>query len=408
MVNKINLVYNFCMKILIVCQYYYPENFVISKIAEKLVEYGHEVTVLTGKPNYGFDHILDEYKNVTSEVINGVNVERVNLIARKKTRSSIIFNYLSFWKNSKRWVRKCKKEFDIVYSMSLSPVTILAAGNLYKKKHNVNHVVHCVDLWPESVLVTNAVRKNSLFYKILYKWSKSLYSKADEILIGSPSFETYFRETLKLTNVPLKYVPQPSLVENSGSDSYAYDKDYFNVLYCGNLGRVQLIDMIPEAMKELKNEKIRFHIIGMGPKTDTLKEGIKKYGLENSVFYYGPIPAAKAATYFKGADALYISLKDEGVVGKTIPNKLQMSMAFAKPIIGMINGDGKQAILNADGGVICEQNPESLVRSLKAMKALSEAERKRLGINNLTYYQQNFSLSNISKIVEKELSKKAF
>ena len=97
------------MKILVVCQFYYPENFVISKIAEKLVEKGHEVTVLTGKPNYGFDHILPEYKNVKSEIINGVNVERVDLIARRKSRFSIIQNYLSFWHNSKKWVRKCKK-----------------------------------------------------------------------------------------------------------------------------------------------------------------------------------------------------------------------------------------------------------------------------------------------------------
>ena len=145
------------MKILAVCQYYYPENIVFTNVCEELVKLGHDVTVLTGKPNYGYGQIIPEYKKVKFEVINGVKVHRVNLIARKKSRLSIIKNYLSFWANSKKWVRNCKEKFDIVYSMSLSPVTILSAGNLYKKKHHVKHVVHCVDLWPESVLDRKSV-----------------------------------------------------------------------------------------------------------------------------------------------------------------------------------------------------------------------------------------------------------
>lgn len=395
------------MKILVVCQFYYPENFVISKIAEKLVELGHDVTVLTGKPNYGYGYILPEYKNVRSEVINGVKVERVNLIARKKSRLSIINNYLSFWKNSKRWIRRCKTKFDIVYSMSLSPVTILSAGNLYKKKHGVPHIVHCVDLWPESVLVTNAVRKSSLVYKILYKWSRDLYSHVDKVLIGSPSYSEYFKDVLKL-DVPTVFVPQPSLVEKTDIDPFGFDKDYFNILYCGNLGTIQLTELIPEAMNKLKDKKVKFHIIGMGPRTEALKEKIKEYGLEEQVLYYGPIPAAKAAAYFKGADALYVSLKGEGYVGKTIPNKLVMYMAFEKPIIAMLDGDGKDAIINADGGIICEQNADSLANAIDNMSSLSIEQRKRLGSNNLTYFKSNFSLDNVGAKVSDELLKKTF
>ena len=103
------------MKILIVCQFYYPENFVIYKFAEQFVKDGYEVHVLTGKPNYGYGYILPNYKNINEEVINGVNVHRVNLYPRKKGRLSIIRNYLSFWHLSKKWVRKCKMKFDYVY-----------------------------------------------------------------------------------------------------------------------------------------------------------------------------------------------------------------------------------------------------------------------------------------------------
>lgn len=394
------------MKILIVCQYYYPENFVISKIAAKLVSYGHSVDVLTGKPNYGYGEIIPTYRNISEEVIDGVNVHRVNLKARKASRLSIINNYLSFWNNSKKWVRKCSTSYDVVYSMSLSPVTILAAGNLYKKRHHVPHVVHCVDLWPESVLVTHAVKRHSLVYSFLYSWSKKLYSKVDDILIGSPSFKSYFSDVLKIDNPDIKYVPQPSFVEESDLPPFEFDKDYLNILYCGNLGTIQLIDLIPEAMKELKGEKVRFHIIGMGPRSNLLKEKITEYHLEDNVIYYGPIPASRASAYFKGADALYVSLKNDGCVGKTIPNKLVMSMAFAKPIIAMIEGDGKDALTEADGAIFAEQNAASLVNAIKSFKSLSAEERKRLGNNNQAYYQSHFSLENVSRQIEAELLRK--
>lgn len=396
------------MKILIVCQYYYPENFVISKIASQLVSFGHQVDVLTGLPNYGYGEIIPAYRHIREEVIEGVNVFRVPLKARKKSRLSIIVNYLSFWSNSKRWIRRCKKEYDIVYSMSLSPVTILAAGNLYKKKHHVPHVVHCVDLWPESVLITRAVPKKSLAYRFLYSWSKSLYSQADEVLLGSPSFEKYFHQILGLSNLEYKYIPQPSFVENSTTKEFAFDSQYLNILYCGNLGKIQLIPLIPEAMRQLKDEKVRFHVIGMGPMTDYLKKKISEYHLEDTLIYHGPMPASRSSAYLKGADAIYVSLKDEGYVGKTIPNKLAMAMAFAKPIIAVLEGDGKQALSKADGGVFsAKQDAESLAASIKTFKSLSESERKRLGDNNLAFYLKNFSLENVTRAIEAELIRKA-
>ncbi len=389
------------MKVLLVCQFYYPENFIITKIAEQLVKDGFEVHVLTGKPNYGYGYILPAYKNINEEVVNGVNVHRVDLYPRKQSRMSIIRNYLSFWRNSKKWVRKCKMEFDSVYSMSLSPVTICCAGNLYAKKHHVKHTIHCLDLWPESVLVTHAVRKNSLVYRILYKWSRSIYSKADKILISSPSFREYFEKTLKLTTKNIEFVPQCSLVEDSDISAFEYGEGT-NILYCGNLGLIQQIPLIVEAMTLLKDKNIRFHIIGMGPMTDYLVNEIRQRRLENTLIYHGPIVARLAAAYFKKADALYVSLKNDGTVGKTIPSKLLMSMAFARPIVGVIQGDGKDVLEDSGGAFLADENPESVKNALLAISNLNEKEKTRLGKLNKKYYDTHFSLKIVCEKIEKE------
>ena len=389
------------MKILAVCQLYYPENFVFSKICEELVKHGNDVTVLTGKPNYGYGYIIPEYKDVKYEEINGVKVHRVNLFPRKKSRLSIIRNYLSFWRNSRKWIRNCKEKYDIVYSMSLSPVTILSAGNLYKKKHHVKHIVHCVDLWPESVLVTHAVREKSLTYKLLYKWSRDLYKNADDVLIGSPSFEEYFEKILKLDK-KLTFVPQPSLVEVNSAEPFKYEKK-FNILYCGNLGIIQLIELIPQAMSLIDNPDIQFHVIGMGPKTDTLKRLISEYHLEDKVIYHGPIPAKRAASYFVSADALYVSLKNEGYVGKTIPNKLMMSMAFGKPILAVLGGDGKDLLEKSGGAIIANEDAQSIADSINKLVDLSSEERKKLGQLNQTYYFSNLSIKKCGDAVNQFL-----
>ena len=180
------------MRILLVSQYYYPERFSVTDIAESFVKQGHDVTVLTGKPNYGYQKILDEYKHVKYEEINGVKVHRVSLKPRKFSRISIIKNYLSFNLNGKRFARHFKEEFDVVLSISLSPVISISPALVFARKHKIPCVLYCQDLWPESTLVTHAVRKNSFTYKILYKWSKAIYSKCDKIVISSPSFKEYF------------------------------------------------------------------------------------------------------------------------------------------------------------------------------------------------------------------------
>lgn len=387
------------MKILIVCQFYYPEKFAITPIAEGLVKNGHQVDVVTGQPNYGYFKIAPGYKHVFAEDIHGVSVRRVRLIPRKKSRLSIVLNYLSYFISASLYLRKLSGDYDVVYSFTLSPVISVSPANKFAKKHHIKHLLHCVDLWPESTVVTGAVKRNGLIYKVLYRWSQSIYKKADHIALGSPSFKDYFHHVLHIDNKPFTVVVQPPLIASTNEEPVVYPAGTTNIVYCGNLGTLQNLDQMIGLARLLKKEQhIHLHIIGMGTRMDELKKVIHSEKLEEVITYHGPMSAEKSAAYYLHADALFVALKGNDWVGDTIPNKLIMYLAFARPIIAALHGDGADVVRAASGGILIDEKPQSLLKAIQQIQPLSQEEKKRLGQANRRYFDEHFS---IEKTVQK-------
>lgn len=403
------VIYNYpVMRFLVVCQHYYPESFSITSICEGWVKMGHEVFVVTGQPNYGFDRILEGYEKVRDEVINGVKVHRCKLYPRGKSRLSIIRNYLSFWRNSKRYIRHLKEEFDVVYSMSLSPITSVSGANIYAKKHHVPHVLHCLDLWPESTVVTHAIKPNSLFYKILYVWSKKIYSKADKILISSPSFRGYFKDVLHLPDDNIVDAYQPALIIPQKGPDVVYEHP-FNIVYAGNIGTIQMVEKLVEATEKASEKvDVALHLIGMGARQEAVKKHIEEHNLGERVYFYGPKARALTVAYYPNATALAVTLEKGGYVGKTIPNKLTSSLYYGRPILACIQGDGREILEQAQGTVFAsEESSESLEEAILKLCSLSEAKLKTLGQNNLKYYEEHLSFQILlDKITDELISAK--
>ena len=388
------------MRILLVSQYYYPERFSVTDIAETLVKLGHNVTVLTGKPNYGFQKILDEYKKVKYEEINGVKVHRVNVKPRKFSRISIIRNYLSFNINGKRFASKFKEEFDVVLSISLSPVISISPALLFARKHKIPCVLYCQDLWPESTLVTHAVKKGSLMYKVLFKWSKAIYEKCDRIVISSPSFREYFEKELNIKDKVFNVVNQPILNSTKKAEPVVY-KNKHNLIYAGNIGKLQLTDLLVEAMKHVKTEDIKLHLMGMGSELPQIKEKIKNEHLEDKVIYEGAYPIEKAEAYYVNADALIVSLKDEGYVGKTIPNKAIQYMKYARPLLTIARGDTYDMLKKAGGSVFATEDPKDIAKVIDEICELKEKDL--LGLNNKKYFDEHFTTGKLTQLLVEEL-----
>ena len=391
------------MKILVVCQFYYPERFTVSDICAELVSLGHDVSVVTGKPNYCYNEIIPAYRKVKYEIIDGVKVHRVNLYPRKQSRLSIIRNYLSFHRNAKAFMRRFNEQFDVVLSVSLSPVISIAPAVLYAKKHKVKHVLHCLDLWPESTVVTGAVKKDSPMYKMLFRWSRNLYLACDKIMVSSPSFADYFKEVLHIIDKPFPYVPQPSLGVHENLPPATFKKKY-NFVYVGNIGTLQLIDEIAEAGKIIGTRgDVEVHLAGMGLQSENLKKYIADNSLKDIVTYYGPLPLEKAVTLYANADALIVPLKEGGTVGKTIPNKLVQYLKYARPIIGSLSGDGRDVLVKTKGAVLADQNAESIAKAMETIINLPADKKEEMGQQNKLYYEEHFEIRRVAQLIEREL-----
>ena len=388
------------MKILLVSQYYYPERFSVTDIAETLVKLGNDVTVLTGKPNYGFQKILDGYKEKNYEEINGVKIHRVNVKPRKFSRISIIRNYLSFNRTGKRFSSHFKEEFDVVLSISLSPVISISPALLFARKHKIPCVLYCQDLWPESTVVTGAVKRDCLTYKILYKWSKAIYEKCDRIVISSPSFKEYFEKELNIKDKVFNVVNQPILNSTKHSEPVVYQNKH-NLVYAGNIGKLQLTDLLVEAMKYVKTEDVKLHLMGMGSELPQIKAKIEKDNLQEKVIYEGAYPIEKAEAYYVNANALIVSLKDEGYVGRTIPNKAIQYMKYGRPLLVVAKGDTYDMLSKANGSIFASEDPKNIARAIDELCELKEKDQ--YGLNNKKYFEEHFTTEKLTQLLLDEL-----
>lgn len=379
------------MKIAVVCQYFYPEQFRVNDICFELVKDGHEVTVLTGLPNYPSGVVDDKYNhfNNQDEVINGVRVIRSWLLGRGKGIKQLALNYLTFAVSATLKSLFIKKDFDLIMVYQLSPVTMALPGILLKKMLSKPLIIYCHDLWPESI-VSAGTSTNSTLYGIVLKLSQWIYSSADVIFTSSKLFEKYFDATFVLKS-PIIHLPvyAETLFENI--DNTPRQDDIVNLVFAGNIGEMQSVETIIEAAHELKNDdKIKFHIIGDGSSRYKCEEIATRLGLSNVVFY-GQYPVKEMPRFYEMADAFLVTLKANEAISYTLPNKVQSYMAAGKPIIGAINGETQIVIRESRCG-LCSTAENAMELACNIRKFANEKEMHSVwGANAKRYYNDHFS-----------------
>lgn len=374
------------MKILVVCQYYYPEPFRVNDICEEMVKRGHEITVVTGEPNYPEGEIYKGYENHkhSDEVVNGVIVHRCPIIPRKTGGLYRFLNYFSFPYQAKKYIKKLR-QFDVVFVNQLSPVMMAEPAITYKKKYGIPIVMYCLDLWPEC-LVAGGINRESAIYKIFHRISKKIYRQMDCILITSRMFREYLELEFDVEDERVIYLPQyaEGLFEPL---PFKVPEEVTDLVFAGNLGEIQSVETIIRAAEKLQDKPVHFHIVGGGTDLERLKRiagGLK------SITFYGRRPLEEMPRFYSKADAMLVTLKAGLVLNLTLPGKIQSYMAVGKPIIGAVDGETVKVIEEAECGY-CSPAEDVDMLAKKICMFIDSDQKRQMGLNARAFYEKFFS-----------------
>jgi glycosyltransferase involved in cell wall biosynthesis len=397
------------MKILIITQYFWPEN---NDIAKSLQKKGHEICVLTGIPNYPEGSFYKGYGlfKPKIEYLNNIKIIRTILFPRGNAVSSkLLLNYFSFaFFSSFAVLFRIKSKFDLTFVFETSPITVGIPAIVLKKFRSIPIFFWVLDLWPESVYAVIDL-KSKILKSYLNRLVKYIYYNCDVIFVSSKGFiKPIVEKNVDLTK--LQYVPNWAEDEyfNSGiNNQELYDdlfpKTGFKIMFAGNLGEAQDFESIIKAVEYLrKYEDIYWIIIGDGRKREWIKTSIKEKGLTKNMFMLGNYPMNTMPYFFSKADAMMITLKDEYIFSLTVPAKLQTYMACSKPIVAMINGETAEIIREANAGFTSNAGDYlDFANNVLKMYNMGVENRRSFGINAWNYYRTNFSKDKILDQVEK-------
>lgn len=389
------------MHILIVTQYFWPENFRVNDLAEELSRRGHKVTVLTGRPNYPEGRVFPAYRSRPQDFarLGDVPVIRVPMLARGSSGIQLMLNYLSFAVSATvlgMWKLRGRR-FDGIFVFQISPITAALPAIALRWRKRAPLLMWVLDLWPDTLAAVGVVRSPRLL-ALVGRLVRFVYDRCDRILVQSRAFTDkvaalaggverirYFpgwAESLFIDS-QVAIAPAPELA--------AYTND-FKILFAGNIGEAQDFPAIMDAADALRNTpNLRWLIVGDGRAASQVREEIVRRGLQDTIILLGRFPLERMPSFFAGADALLVTLRKEPIWSMTIPGKVQSYLAAGKPLLAMLDGEGSRVIQEAEAGLVAPAGDgEALAAQVRRLMALDAKARMEMGRNGTAYGHREF------------------
>lgn len=384
--------------ILVVSQYFYPEQFRINDICQEWVKRGFKVTVITGIPNYHEGKYYEGYgiSKKRKETWNGIDIIRIPLIPRGKSKIGLVCNYLSFPVSGFIWNLLSNIKADYVFNFETSPMTQTLIAVWYAQKHKVPCYLYVQDLWPEAVETVTGIH-NPFIIKPLDTMVRYIYKHCDKIFCTSPSF---VRDICKrgVDKKKVYYWPQYAEEFYQPAEKHSVpeieDDDSFKIIFTGNIGYAQGLDTIPKAAKILKSKgaNVKFYIVGDGRYKQELIKEISYAGVEDMVLLIGRHPAKRIPEFLACCDVAYVSFMNDSLFSKTIPAKVQSYMACGMPVLAASEGETNRIVQKADCGLCSRIGDEvSLAENVEKMMSMELAELERMGKNAREFCNRYFS-----------------
>lgn len=386
------------MKVLVISQYFWPEDFRINDVVTTLLEKGIEVEVLTGKPNYPRGRIYDGYKvwGCQREIHRGISINRIPLLARGNGGWRLALNYLSFIASGllfAPWMLRNKK-FDVIFIYAPSPLLQAIPAIFLGWLKGCPVVLWVQDLWPESLSATGHVR-NRVVLKLVEQVVRLIYRYSNLLLVQSKAFEEPVRALASGT--PIAYYP------NSVDNTFAVPAkgehpavaglgEGFSVMFAGNIGAAQAIEVIVEAASLLReNADIHFVVLGEGSSWEWMRQEVQKRGLRN-LHLPGRFPVETMPGFMQKASALLVTLADQEIFRATIPSKVQAYLAAGRPILACLNGEGANLVTEAGAGLaVPAEDGYALADAVLRLYRMPSKEREAMGARGRLYYTQHFA-----------------
>ncbi|MBI6855465.1 glycosyltransferase family 4 protein [Pseudomonas cichorii] len=394
------------LKVLVVTQYFWPENMRINDLVRDLSAKGHEVTVLTGLPNYPEGKVFESYREKPEGFSQycGAEVIRVPLVPRGKRSLTLVLNYLSFFISASTLgaFKLRGRKFDTIFVYAVSPVMAAIPALVIGRLKRAPVFVWVLDLWPETLRAVGVLQQ-PLLLGLVGKVVSWIYNRTDYLLLQSHGFLDNVRRycTRPITDDRLVYFPSWAEDDFSSSsppmcDLIKSDPNVFTVVFAGNLGEAQDFPAVLDAAESLRaSNAVRWVIVGDGRMSEWIAEQIATRQLDN-VHLLGRHPLEAMPGLFAQADALLVSLKTNDVFEKTIPGKVQAYLASGRPILGMINGEAARVINESGAGFACDSgDAQGLAAITRALADAGQTQRESMGLAGRTYYEQHYAKGNL-------------
>ena len=399
------------MKLLIVSQYFSPENFRINDLAVCLVERGHTVTVLTGTPNYpdgNFFHGYGIFKKTISNY-HGVEVKRVPLVPRGKGSGvQLALNYVTFALfASIMGPFLCRGEYDLIFVCQLSPVTVGIPALMLKKIKKIPIIFWVLDLWPESVTAAGAINSPKVHWA-LAKLVLYIYNRCDKIIVASNGFiASILNKGVALGKtgyLPNWYEPEYNKKAQISADPASLGlPNGFVIMFAGAIGVAQDFESILSVAEKLKSfHDIHWVILGDGRKFEWVMEQIEIRCLSDNFHLLGRRESHAMATYFSCADVMLVTLKKDPVFALTVPGKIQSYLACGRPIIAALDGEGGRVVVESGAGLSSRsEDVDGLTESVLTMYRMSKIDREKMGMRGKEYCETNYEREKLIDRLEK-------
>lgn len=374
-------------------------------IARELVRRGHQVTMITAAKKSNPDGGRMNIDGI--DVVYVKNPSYSNYMSAPKK----IWAFVAFIRNAYLAAKK-EKNVDLVFATS-TPLTVGAIALWLKARKKWPYVFEVRDLWPEFPIEIGAI-KNKLAIKLLRKFEKRIYDKAEHVVALSPGMKEGVMKAgtpeEKVSMIPNMSKPDkffPHEPDKAIAEQFGIDLTKFNVIHFGSMGRANGLGYIIEAarcLKEKGDDSIRFVFMGSGATEPVIKKQAEKYGLSN-VQFLGSHKMDTVVEVVNCCDVSITTFLNLPVLKTNSPNKLFDSLSAGKPIIVNSAGWTKDMVEQEQCGFYVDPDkPEELAEKLLLYKDDKETMEKwqnnarRLSIE---VYDKDILSAKVADVLEK-------